>query len=142
MAVIVRSAGEVDRVACLDLVSTLTSRPASPGWASAYDALLTGLRGAIQVAVEGEQVLGVVTVSYNLTIRYGGEYCTLEELIVDPATRGRNVGGMLVEAAVSAARQRGCAEMDLYLSARTEGNRPFYEKYGFQVVGSELRQAL
>jgi hypothetical protein len=34
------------------------------------------------------------------------------------------------------------AQMGLYLSARTEGNRPFYEKYGFEFVGSELRQVL
>ena len=80
--------------------------------------------------------------SYNLAIRYGGEYAQLEELIVDPAARGKNVGGLLIQATIERARARGCAEYGLYLVERTEHNRPFYEKYGFVRVGSEMRQRL
>jgi hypothetical protein len=35
----------------------------------------------------------VLTVSYNLAIRYAGEYAQLEELIIDPAACGKNIGG-------------------------------------------------
>ena len=94
------------------------------------------------VADEGGTLLGVATVSYNLAIRYAGEYAQLEELIVDPAARGKNVGGRLVETAVERARRRGCAEFGLYLLDATEHNRPFYEKYGFEHIGSEMRQPL
>lgn len=127
---------------CLRFISTLTGLPIAAGWESAYDALVEGGRGEVLVAAEADQILGVVTVSDNLAIRYAGEYCQLEELIVDPAARGKNVGGMLVEAAISAAQRRGCAEMGLYLLDRTEGNRPFYEKYGFSHVGREMRRPL
>jgi len=54
----------------------------------------------------------------------------------------RDTFAALVGGAVDAARARGCAEMGLYLLERTEGNRPFYAKYGFAAVGTEMRQAL
>ncbi len=142
MTVTVRRATADDRAVCLRYIAALTNQELRRGWASTYDALLDGVRGEVHVAVESEQVLGVATVSYNLAIRYAGEYCQLEERIVDPAARGKNAGGALVAAAVAAARERRCAEMGLYLVARTEGNRAFYEKYGFEFVGSEMRQTL
>jgi len=94
------------------------------------------------VAEAAGVVLGMASVSYRPAMRYGGEYCQLEELIVDPTARGKNVGGLLVQATLDQARQRGCAEYGLYLVASTEGNAAFYAKYGFEKVGSELRQAL
>ena len=78
----------------------------------------------------------------GLAIRYGGEYCQLEELIVAPAGRGKNIGGQLVQETVKEAKSRGCSEYGLYLVEKTEQNLEFYEKYGFQKVGSELRQSL
>lgn len=112
-----------------------------------FEQLLTGERGRILVAEEidaggGKQLLGMATVSYNLALRYNGEYCQLEELIVDPNARGKNVGGLLVTRTVEEARARGCQEFGLYLLETTEHNRPFYEKYGFNCVGSEMRQVL
>ena len=104
--------------------------------------LLSKERGQITVAVEDGTVLGMATVSFNLALRYGGEYCQLEELIVSPRARGRNLGGRLVQTVVEIASTRGCAEIGLYLLESTEHNRPFYAKYGFEGVGSEMRQRL
>jgi GNAT superfamily N-acetyltransferase len=75
-------------------------------------------------------------------MRYGGEYCQLEELIVTPAARGKKLGGLLVQKVVDNAKARGSAEIGLYLVEATEHNRPFYEKYGFVAVGTEMRQKL
>ena len=107
-----------------------------------FEELLTLARGQIVVAEEDGALLGMVTVSYNLAIRYDGEYCQLEELIVSPAARGKNVGGLLVQRAVDNARVRGCGEIGLYLVASTKHNEPFYEKYGFVTIGEEMRQPL
>ncbi len=142
MAVTVRPGRVDDGERCLGLIETLVGEGATRGWRAAYADLVGGARGAVHVAEEAGAVLGVATVSYNLAIRYGGEYAQLEELIVDPAARGKNVGGLLLSAAVDAARKRGCAEMGLYLLERTEGNRPFYAKYGFAPVGTEMRRPL
>ncbi len=142
MAVEVRAARADDEAGCMFLLEALIGRPRTDAWRTVYRRLLDGSRGAVLVAHEAGALLGVATVSYNLAIRYGGEYAQLEELIVSAEARGKSAGGLLVQAAVDAARARGCAEMGLYLLPSTEGNRPFYAKYGFASVGSELRQPL
>jgi GNAT superfamily N-acetyltransferase len=142
LAVEIRVAGASDEVRCIEMIETLVQRTREPGWIDAFRELLGGARGEVLVADEAGALLGVATVSYNLAIRYAGEYAQLEELIVDPEARGKNVGGLLVGSVVDRARARGCAEIGLYLVERTEGNRPFYEKYGFEYVGSEMRQRL
>lgn len=126
----------------LDALRGATGGKLDPQPGEAFDRLLSAERGEVLVAVEDGIVLGMASVSYNLAMRYGGEYCQLEELIVDPSARGKNLGGLLVTATVERARSRGCAEYGLYLVASTEHNLPFYEKYGFEKVGSELRQRL
>ena len=107
-----------------------------------FSKMLDGERGAILIAEEGGQVLGMSSISFNIALRYKESYCQLEELVVDPTARGKNVGGLLVEAAVQKARQTGCNDFGLYLMKTTEHNQPFYEKYGFMKVGSEMRQTL
>jgi GNAT superfamily N-acetyltransferase len=142
MSIELRRAEPRDKSRCLELIGTLAGRPPDPAWGDVFDRLLKPERGEIVVADEAGELLGVATVSYNLAIRYSGEYCQLEELIVDPNARGRNVGGLLVQETLRRARDRGCAEYGLYLVERTENNRLFYEKYGLRVVGSEMRTDL
>jgi GNAT superfamily N-acetyltransferase len=107
-----------------------------------FDQLVRQERGQIWVAEVDGQVLGMAAQSFNLAMRYGGEYAQLEELIVDPDARGLKLGGLLLEAAIAGARARGCAEFGLYLVEWTKGNQPFYEKYGLERVGSEMRMGL
>lgn len=145
MPVTVRDARPEDRGRCLDLLGQLgsfTGLDVDDRAGAAFDQLLGRHRGRIIVAEEQGIILGLASVSYNFAMRYGGEYCQLEELIVDPAGRGKNIGGQLVAATVDQARERGCVEYGLYLVETTEQNRPFYEKYGFVKVGTEMRQVL
>lgn len=145
MTINVRPAAAADRERCLQLLMMLggpEGRALPEGAAALFDDLLTAARGQILVAEEDGAVLGMATQSYNIALRYGGEYAQLEELIVDPTARGKNVGGRLLAAAIDAAQTRGAAEFGLYLLAWTEHNRPFYEKFGLKAVGSEMRMAL
>lgn len=145
MAIQVRPAKAQDKTRCMELLDTLggtTGGTVDTRAGEAFDRLLEAERGQVLVAEDGGIVLGLASVSYNLAMRYGGEYCQLEELIVDPSARGRNVGALLVATTVERARSRGCAEYGLYLVESTEHNLPFYEKFGFKRVGSELRQSL
>ena len=137
-----RPAVLVDRDRIYALVETLTGTSPSAGWDEIFDSHLKAERGAIIIAENDEHILGCATVSYNLALRYGGEYCELEELIVDEAARGLNLGRVLVQRMIDDARRRGCVEIGLYLVSTTEGNRGFYEKLGFDVIGTELRQTL
>lgn len=145
MTVSVRRARSIDRDACVALLGALgaaTGGSISPRAAAVFDDLLDDARGAVLVAYEGDRLLGLASVSFNVAMRYGGEYCQLEELIVDPQARGKQVGARLVEATLQFARERGCAEYGLYLVASTEHNRAFYERFGLRVVGTEMRLVL
>ena len=141
MSVSIRPAAAADKTVCLDFIGTLNGGPVTPDWAATFDALLGAERGMVLVAeTAADGIFWVATVSFNLAIRYGGEYCQLEELYVDASARGKNVGGLLVEAVIDHATERGCAEIGLYVAERHAANRPFYEKYGFENVGIEVRR--
>ena len=145
MTLFIRNAEQDDSQSCMELLQSLasfTGGSTDPLAPKIFEQLLGNTRGEVFVAEGGGKILGMASVSYNLAMRYGGEYCQLEELIVDPAGRGQNIGGRLVEKTVEQAKLRGCAEYGLYLVETTEQNLPFYEKYGFKKVGSELRQSL
>jgi len=131
-----------DQTRVFELVEELTGENENSQWADVYLSHLRGERGAVIVAENDDGILGIATVSYNLTIRYGGEYCELEELIVDDSARGLNLGRILVQRTIDEAKERGCLEIGLYLVPSTEGNRGFYEKLGFEVIGTEMRQTL
>ncbi len=142
MSIEIRTAELADQSQCLELIERLIGQPRAEGWLTTFETLLERHRGEVLVAQEDGVVLGLATVSYNLAIRYAGEYAQLEELMVDESGRGKNVGGSLLSEAIDRARSRGCAEFGLYLVESTEHNQPFYEKYGFERVGSEMRQRL
>jgi len=131
--------GDVPRI--LELLSQLFERDiaAEPARATALRRMLDSDRGAVLVAAEGDVVLGVITYSVNLAVRFDTAYAQIEELVVDDAARGRKAGAALVRAAMDDARQRGCEEMGLYPREATRG---FYEGLGFEYVGVELRQRL
>lgn len=131
-----------DRQRCFELIERLTGETPTQRWTTVFASHLRHERGAVVVAENDDGVIGCATVSYNLAVRYGGEYCELEELIVDEAARGLNLGRILVQRTIDDARRRGCTDMGLYLVPTTEGNRGFYEKLGFEVIGTEMRQIL
>lgn len=137
----IRRALTGDRNRCLELLETLGGQ-VLPAAADVFEQLLTSERGAVLVAEHDDEIVGMISISFNLAMRYGGEYSQLEELIVDRAARGLKAGGALVQSAVDLAKARGCKESGLYLVASTEHNQAFYEKYGYRRVGSEMRQAL
>ena len=107
-----------------------------------FEHLISNERGSLVIAEENGKVLGMASISFNLALRYNGEYCQLEELVVDSEARGKNIGGLLIEETIRLAKARGCKEFGLYILESTKHNRGFYEKYGFIKVGQEMRQAL
>ena len=135
-----RPATAADEARCFELIQILTGVTPTDEWATVFTSHLAGERGAIVVAENGDGILGVATVSYNVAVRYGGEYCQLEELIVDDSARGLSLGRILVQRTIDDARRRGCGDMGVYLVPTTEGNRGFYTKLGFEVIGTEMRQ--
>ena len=106
---------------------------------AALPGMIASDRIRILVVEDDEGVLGLISFSFDLALRYAGEYAQIEELIVDPRGRGQKLGALLVRAAIDAARERGCREIGLYAREET---RAFYEKLGFAYAGPEVRLAL
>ena len=145
MSVTVRLAKLEDQDRCselLDVLSKATSDPHEVFDSKTFKNLISNERGSLVVAEENGTVLGMASISFNLALRYNGEYCQLEELVVDKEARGKNVGGLLIEETIKLAKKRGCKEYGLYILESTKHNQGFYEKYGFVKVGEEMRQPL
>ena len=145
MSVIVRLAKLEDQNRCSELLEVLakaTSDPHEIFDSKTFKNLISNERGSLVVAEENGTVLGMASISFNLALRYNGEYCQLEELVVDKEARGKNVGGLLIEETIKLAKKRGCKEYGLYILESTKHNQGFYEKYGFVKVGEEMRQPL
>ena len=145
MSVIVRLAKLEDQQRCselLDVLAKATSDPHEIFGSETFENLISNERGSLVVAEESGNVLGMASISFNLALRYNGEYCQLEELVVDPDARGKNVGGLLIEVTIRLAKIRDCKEYGLYILESTKQNQGFYEKYGFIKVGEEMRQPL
>ena len=114
-------------------------RAPAPARRRALPSLIDSDRMQVVVAEDIGGVIGLISFSFNLALRYAGEYAQIEELIVDPRARGQKLGVLLVRAAIQAARERGCREIGLYAREET---RAFYEKLGFGYAGPEVRLAL
>ena len=145
MSVILRLAKLEDQLKCSELLNVLaevTDDSHEIFDIETFRDLISNERGSQVIAEESGKILGMASISFNLALRYNGEYCQLEELIVDQNARGKNVGGLLIEETIRLAKIRGCKEFGLYLLESTKHNQTFYEKYGFIKVGEEMRQPL
>ena len=145
MTITVRFAELRDRDRCEELLNLLVGNTAASEnifSGQVFETIVAGRYGRVLLACEDELALSMASISFNYALRYDGRYAQLEELIVDPVARGKNVGGLLVEEALKTARDEGCKEFGLYLLESTKHNQPFYEKYGFGVIGHEMRQSL
>ena len=145
MSVNVRLGKSEDQTRCSELLDVLTEATSEQNEifdSDTFSKLISNERGCLVIAEENGIILGMASVSFNLALRYNGEYCQLEELVVDQDARGKNVGGLLIEETLRLAKKRGCKEFGLYLLESTKHNQPFYEKYGFVNIGDEMRQSL
>jgi GNAT superfamily N-acetyltransferase len=62
----------------------------------------------------------------------GSGRARLTALVVDAACRGSGIGGRLLRAAETAARQRGCTAMELTSAAHREAAHRFYQAAGYR----------
>jgi predicted N-acetyltransferase YhbS len=79
------------------------------------------------VAEGAGQVIGYVLAARFLVLYANGWVCELQELMVDPAQRGRGVGRRLVGAVIERARAAGAVEV----TVPTRRARDYYRKLGF-----------
>ena len=145
MSVNIRLAKPEDQQQCsklLDVLAEATSDSNKIFDTNTFSEVISNKRGSLVIAEEEGKILGMASISFNLALRYNGEYCQLEELVVHQEARGKNAGGLLIKETIRLAKDRGCKEFGLYLLESTKHNQSFYEKYGFIKIGYEMRQSL
>ena len=145
MSVNVRLGKLEDQIRCSELLDVLTEATSEQNKifdSDTFSKLISNERGSLVIAEENGIILGMASISFNLALRYNGEYCQLEELVVDQDARGKNIGGLLIEEALRLTKNRGCKEVGLYVLDSTKHNQTFYEKYGFVKIGEEMRKSL
>jgi ribosomal protein S18 acetylase RimI-like enzyme len=103
-----------------------------PRYQAEVDDPETVLAGSsVLTASTGSEVQGVVVVT-----RPHAGVCKIKRLWVDPNARGAGVGTVLLESAISAAKESGAAVLRLTVWAWRESAIRAYRKLGFQEVES------
>ncbi len=128
-----RLAGVDDTAEVVRLVKALALddgevSPVSEAYVSEY---LAFPGSNILLAVEGVQVLGLLSFSIRPNLYHAGGSCLIEELIVDERARSRGIGGLLVEAVKKRAEAAGCAEISVSTMPDNSGAIRFYHSHGF-----------
>lgn len=115
---------------------------------AAASALAADERAGVLLLAESAEgrLVGLLGASWQLALRIPGEYGLIQELWVDPAWRGRAVGGALLAELVRIARERGVSRLEVGLPgerfARLEATRAFYLDNDFAGVGERMRRLL
>lgn len=86
----------------------------------------TAPEGELLVAVEGEDVLGMIAYHKHSDIR-----CEMKRLYVKPSCRGMKLGEQLIEELIAHARQAGYKEMVLDTIVPLQSAIHLYKKLGF-----------
>lgn len=92
-------------------------------------ALLTG--GDTVALLAGDGPDGLAVLRFRPAIWAEADECYLAELYVVPDRRGQGLGRALMEAVLAAARERGCAWIDLGTSEDDTAARGLYTAMGF-----------
>jgi GNAT superfamily N-acetyltransferase len=103
--------------------------------------------GALFVAVAGgENVVGVLTASWQTAIHVPGRYALIQDVWVHPSWRGLTVGGELLAAIFALAREQGVARVEVGLPresfAGLRATESFYLRNGFMQLGPRMRRVL
>jgi GNAT superfamily N-acetyltransferase len=85
------------------------------------------------VAEENNEILGsmVLLIMPNLS-HHASPWALVENLIIDPKQRRRNVGRKLMEYAIRRAREQGCYKIILNSNKKRRGAHKFYRSLGFE----------
>ena len=131
----VREAGEGDAHG-LAVLCTQLGYPAEP---AAMPARLARLQlddnARAFVAVQGDELVGLVTIHLRDTLNHQTPIAQITLLVVDERTRSRGVGRALVEACEGFARERGARRIAVTTALDRAGAHEFYERVGYRHTG-------
>jgi GNAT superfamily N-acetyltransferase len=135
---IVEEAKLSDMESLIDLLTLLFSQEAE--FVPERDVQKTGLQtiledakvGTIFVLKDEQKIIGMVSLLWTISTALGGRVAFLEDMVLEPAWRGRGGGHMLVEHAIGYAKKLTCKRITLLTDPDNFRAHRFYQQFGFQ----------
>jgi GNAT superfamily N-acetyltransferase len=87
--------------------------------------------GRILCAVEGDAIIGMISLLYTISTAEGGRAAWVEDLIVQPTRRGQGIGEQLLQAIISEGRATGCLRLTLLTDGDNAKAQHLYTRAGF-----------
>ncbi len=102
--------------------------------------------GALLVAEDGDEIVGVLAASWQYALHIPGRYGTIQDLWVHPEWRSRALGRELIIALVREATEAGVPRLEVGLPqesfAQLEATERFYRANDFKPLGPRMRRLL
>ena len=136
----IRKPTEADSPALIDLVRQFpTPTPSSAAeLAEIFVRKLNDSTAYIFVAEDEGGLLGYVSGCRRTAFYAGGDTAWVDEILVSPGHRGRDIGGLLMEEFEQRAAAEGCK----LVSLATAGAGPFYSKRGYETKAGYYKKYL
>ena len=87
------------------------------------------------VVLDGERVVGMITIHLRDTLNHATPIAQITLLVVDESIRSRGAGRALVDAAEAWATERGAKRVAVTTALDRAGAHAFYEKLGYAHTG-------
>ena len=97
-------------------------------------------RHSTLLAMDEEEVVGIVTLSESISLYAGGHIGVINELYVAPEYRSEGVGKILLDAAKNLGEERGWVRLEVTTPGdEYERTLRFYEREGFISIGPRYK---
>jgi GNAT superfamily N-acetyltransferase len=113
------------------------------GYRDALDEIARTPGSEVFVAEVDGAVVGMCQlITFRHVQERGGRCAEIESMHVDERLRGSGIGGVLLEAAVAAARRAGCYRVQLTSNKARGAAHRFYEQHGFEATHEGFKRYL
>lgn len=94
------------------------------------------------VAVQGEHLLGLVTLHIARMLFHPAPVAQITTLVVDETARRLGIGRLLVDASADLAKAAGCQTLELTTGLHLKKAHAFYRSLGFESTSLEMARGL
>lgn len=118
-------------------------QPLPVSYIEAFQAISSDPNNELVVACIGEDVVGVLQITFTPYLTYqGGWRATIEGVRTVTSMRGKGLGTELFKWAIERAKKRGCHLVQLTTDKKRPDALRFYERIGFKATHEGMKMKL